>query len=93
LILGAAQRRGKCVGLARNGIDPKRTLRSAWAVTRHRDVTLERTPHLAGYGEVAQAKWAAWRKENLESACDEKVDDQIALVVRCLDPVFGEGPE
>jgi hypothetical protein len=37
---------------------------------------------------------AAWRrKEHLESACEENLDDQIALVVRCLDPAFVEGPE
>jgi len=75
-----------------NRLRPQQTLRSAWAVTHHRDVTLKRTPHLAGYDEVAQAKWAAWRKENLESACDEKLDDQIALVVRWLDPVSSRDP-
>ena len=34
----------------------------------------------AGYGAVGQAKWAAWRrKEHLESACEENLDDQITL--------------
>jgi hypothetical protein len=53
--------------------------RKSWAVARHRAVTLEPVaPHLAGYGEVAQAKWAAWRrKEHLESACEENLDNQI----------------
>jgi hypothetical protein len=51
-------------------------------------------PHLVGYGAVAQAKWAAWRrKEHLESACEENLDDQITLVASCLDPVFIKGPE
>jgi hypothetical protein len=56
------------VGLARHGIDPTELLRSARAVARHRGVTLEPVaPHLSGYGSVAQAKWAAWRrKERLE---------------------------
>jgi hypothetical protein len=65
------------------------------AVARHRSVTLEPVaPHLAGYGAVGQAKWAAWRsKEHLESVCEENLDDQIALVASCLDSVFANGPE
>jgi hypothetical protein len=83
------------VQLARHGIDPDQLLHSARAVARHRGVILEPVaPHLAGYGEVAQAKWAAWRrKEHLESACEENLDDQIALVAFHLDPVFAHGPE
>ncbi|WP_208863208.1 nucleotidyl transferase AbiEii/AbiGii toxin family protein [Mycolicibacter icosiumassiliensis] len=83
------------VALARQGIDPGDLLRSARAVARHRGVTLEPVaPHLAGYGAVAQAKWAAWRrKEHLESACGENLDDQISLVCEILDPVFARGPE
>jgi hypothetical protein len=83
------------VQLARHGIDPDELLRSARAVARHRAVTLEPVaPHLAGYGEVAQAKWAAWRrKEHLESACEENLDDQITLVASCLDSVFARGAE
>jgi hypothetical protein len=83
------------VALARHGVDPNELLRSARAVARHRGVTLESVaPHLAGYGAVAQAKWAAWRrKEHLESACEKNLDDQITLVVRCLDPFFVKGPE
>jgi hypothetical protein len=81
--------------LARHGIDPNELLRSARAVARHRGVTLEPVaPHLAGYGAVAQAKWAAWRrKEHLESVCEESLDDQITLVASWLDPVFADGPE
>ena len=83
------------VGLARVGIDPVELLRSARAVARHRGVTLEPVaPRLAGYGAVAQAKWAAWRrKEHLESVCEESLEDQIALVASYLDPVFGQGLE
>lgn len=83
------------VQLARQGIDPDELLRSARAVARHRGVTLEPiAPHLAGYGAVAQAKWAAWRrKENLQSACEENLDDQITLVASYLDSVFFHGPE
>lgn len=83
------------VALARQGIDPDELLRSARAVARHRGVTLEPVvPYLAGYGTVAQAKWAAWRrKEHLESVCEENLDDQIMLVGEILDPVFARGSE
>ncbi len=81
------------VQLAGHGIDPDELLRSARAVARHRRVTLEPVaPHLAGYGAVGQAKWAAWRrKENLESVCQESLDEQINLVINILDPVFASG--
>jgi hypothetical protein len=83
------------VALARRGIDANELLRSARAVAHHRGVTLEPVaPHLTGYGAVAQAKWAAWRrKEHLQSACEENLDDQITLVASYLDPVFARGPE
>jgi hypothetical protein len=82
------------VKLAGHGIDPDELLRSARAVARHRRVTLEPiAPHLAGYGAVGQAKWAAWRrKEQLESVCEESLDEQIDLVINVLDPVFVYGP-
>ena len=82
------------VQLARHGIDPDELLHSARATARHRGVTLEPVgPHLAGYGAVGQAKWAAWRrKEHLESACEEDLDDQITLVASYLDSIFAHGP-
>jgi hypothetical protein len=81
------------VQLGRQGIDPDKLLRSARTVAQHRGITLEPVaPHLAGCGAVAQAKWAAWRrKEHLESACEENLDDQVAPVASCLDPVFVKG--
>ena len=83
------------VQLAGHGIDPNALLRSARAVARHRGVTLEPiAPHLVGYGAVAQAKWAAWRrKEQLESVCEETLDEQINLVTNIIDSVFAHGPE
>lgn len=83
------------VQLAGQGVDPNELLRSARAVARHRGVTLEPVaPYLAGYGAVGQVKWAAWRrKEHLESACEENLDDQITLVASYLDSVFAHGPE
>lgn len=81
------------MALARQGIDPDELLRSARAVARRRGITLEPVaPHLAGYGAVAQAKWAVWRrKEHFESACEENIDDQIKLVISCLDSILPSG--
>lgn len=48
------------------------------------------SPMVEGYGAIAQAKWAAWRrKEGAEDISEEKPDDQMALVATVLDPVFG----
>jgi hypothetical protein len=79
------------VALVGQGIDNEELLRAARAVAQHRGVVLEPVaPHLVGYGAVAQNKWAAWRrKERLASACEESLNDQIALVVSCLDGTFG----
>jgi len=68
-------------------------LRSAQAVARYRGVTLEPiAPHVVGYGQVGQAKWAAWRrKERLEAVCEADLDEQMALVTSYLDPVFNHG--
>lgn len=81
------------VQLARQGINEDELLRSARAVARYRGVALEPiAPHLAGYGHVGQAKWAAWRrKERLEAVCDPDLDQQIELVASYLDPVFKRG--
>ncbi|TKV56969.1 nucleotidyl transferase AbiEii/AbiGii toxin family protein [Nakamurella flava] len=81
------------VQLARQGIDADELLRSAQAVARYRNVSLERiAPHVAGYGQIGQAKWAAWRrKERLEAVCEADLDQQMALVASYLDPVFSHG--
>ncbi len=73
-------------------IDPTRLRAGAEAVATHRGVTLQpNTPHLTGYGVIAQPKWAAWRrKEGFEAISQEQLDDQILLVARLLDPVFGD---
>lgn len=81
------------VQLARQGIDTDELLSSARAVARYRGVTLEPiAPHVVGYGQISQAKWAAWRrKERLEDVCEVDLDQQMALVAAYLDPVFGRG--
>lgn len=81
------------VQLAQQGIDTDELLRSARAVARHRGVPLEPiASHVAGYGQVGQTKWAAWRrKEKLEAVSEEGLNDQMALVASLLDPIFALG--
>ncbi|QWF82795.1 nucleotidyl transferase AbiEii/AbiGii toxin family protein [Amycolatopsis sp. CA-230715] len=81
------------VQLAQHDIDADEILRSAQAVARYRGVHLEPvSPHLAGYGDVGQAKWAAWRrKEGLDTISEELLDHQVALVAAILDPLFRTG--
>lgn len=81
------------VQLARQGIDTDELLRSAQAVARYRGVTLGPiAPHVIGYGQIGQAKWAAWRrKERLAAVCETHLDQQMALVASYLDPVFNHG--
>lgn len=78
------------VQLAENGVDAAELRRSAEAVARYRDVTLEPVSrHLEGYADIGQAKWAAWRrKQGLESVSAELLDDQVGLVAQILDPIF-----
>lgn len=81
------------VQLAQSGVDATELRSSAEAVAIHRKVTLEPvSPHLKGYGDVGQFKWAAWRRaQQLESVSAELLDDQVALVAEILDPIFGPG--
>lgn len=74
------------------GLDPKALLNAVRAVADYRGIELRPiTPLLEGYGALGQSKWAAWRrKEKLEAACEENLDDQIVRVAAILDPVFGQ---
>lgn len=76
---------------AQYDIDKDDLRRSAEAVAEYRNVDLKPiSPVVKGYGAIAQAKWAAWRrKEGVEDISEENLDDQMALVVTVLDPVFG----
>lgn len=41
------------------------------------------------YGEVAQARWAAWRtKQKLQDAAPERIDDLIDSLVEFADPIL-----
>ena len=78
------------VQLCRRGFDAVELRRAAEAVARYRGVAVEPVgPHLAGYGAIGQAKWAAWRrKEHLEELCEAQLDDQVAIVSAFIDPIF-----
>lgn len=73
-------------------LDPTELHASAAAVAAHRRVNLQPvTPHLAGYGAIAQPKWSAWRrKEGFEAISEAQLDDQVLLVALVLDPVFSQ---
>jgi len=67
------------------------TLRDAvQAVAKYREVKLRNVNQvIAGYGDVSQAKWAAWRRKNkLQDVCEEQLDDQMKLVAEILNPAF-----
>lgn len=78
------------VTLAAHGVDPDELLRAAKAVCAYRGMILGPiSPVIAGYGEVSQEKWAAWRRsEQLEAVSEALLDDQMAKVAAILDPVF-----
>lgn len=85
----------------RRGIDDDELLRSARAVAQYRGATLEPVaPHLAGYGAVAQAKWATehgrcqhcWRhwkpahvgRRNMDLLDAKQVSEMIGVPVGTL---------
>ncbi|MFZ1412352.1 MAG: nucleotidyl transferase AbiEii/AbiGii toxin family protein [Micropruina sp.] len=76
-------------------IDPELLRASVEAVANHRGVIVEPVSHhLAGYGAIAQPRWAAWRrKAGLAATSEERLDDQVQLVAQLLDPVFGPADE
>ncbi|TDW29794.1 nucleotidyl transferase AbiEii/AbiGii toxin family protein [Cryobacterium psychrophilum] len=63
---------------------------AAEGVARHRGVSLGPLSDVtAGYGDIAQPKWSAWRRKNeLESRCRELFEEQLAEVIAFIDPVF-----
>jgi hypothetical protein len=72
------------------GLDQNLLLDSAQAVARYRQVALGPiSPVVVGYGALAQANWAAWRrKEGIENFCEANLDEQMVKVAALLDPVF-----
>lgn len=68
---------------------------AATQVAQHRGIELgPLRALLAGYGEVGQAKWAAWRgKQKVEDLCEANLDDQVERVLIFIDPVFDSSAE
>jgi hypothetical protein len=71
-------------------IDQASLLQAVQAVARHRQVKLRPIDDVvAGYGDLSQAKWAAWRRKNkMQDICDEQLDDQMKLIAHILNPIF-----
>lgn len=76
------------------GVDNALLLKSARAVAHYRQVELRPVANsVAGYAEIGQIKWAAWRrKEGIEDISEEQLEVQMAKVIAILDPVFAAGP-
>ncbi|MFJ4268811.1 nucleotidyl transferase AbiEii/AbiGii toxin family protein [Paenarthrobacter nicotinovorans] len=63
---------------------------AARQVAQHRSVELGPLRALLnGYGQIGQAKWAAWRAKNrAEDLCAKDLDDQVERVLAFMDPIF-----
>lgn len=76
-------------------LQPQRSREAAKQVAQHRGVELGTLRDLlAGYGQVGQPKWAAWRaKHKVEGLCEQDLDDQVERVLVFIDPVFDGSAE
>jgi len=77
--------------LARHHVVPGTDLaRSIRGVAEHRQVQLVTLGHvLDGYGEIGQARWAAWRrKQRLDDRLPERFSEVVSAVVDFADPVI-----
>lgn len=78
------------VGLAaHHAIDGDALIASVRRVAEHRQITLETLETvLDGYGEIGQAKWAAWRrKQQLEDRSPEVFGELVRAFIEFADPV------
>lgn len=69
---------------------------AATATAAHRHVELRALASVtAGYGDVAQPKWSAWRlKNDMGGVCAARFEDQLADVIAFIDPIFtGDLPD
>ena len=73
-----------------HALDFEELRRSLERVAAHRSVTLRPLAEvLAGYGDIAQTKWATWRrKQQLDDRVPESFGDLIAAVAEFADPVI-----
>jgi predicted nucleotidyltransferase component of viral defense system len=74
----------------RQAIDGTQLVRSTRRVAEHRRVQLTPlTEVLAGYGEIGQERWAAWRRrQKLEDRLPEQFEDVLAVVIDFADPAI-----
>lgn len=73
-------------------VDGSELLAAVTRVAEHRTVHLTPlTRILAGYGEIGQARWAAWRKkQQLEDRLPAEFAEVVAAVVAFADPVLNQ---
>jgi predicted nucleotidyltransferase component of viral defense system len=74
----------------RHAIDGTELVRSTRRVAEHRRVQLvPLTEVLAGYAEIAQERWAAWRRrQRLEDRLPEQFQDVLTAVIDFADPAI-----
>ena len=74
----------------RHGIDGTELVQSTRRVAEHRRVQLVALEGvLAGYGEIGQQRWAAWRRrQRLEDRLPEQFGDVISAVIDFADPAI-----
>ena len=76
-----------------HAIDSDELRTSLERVAAHRAIPLvPLSDVLAGYGDIAQTKWVAWRrKQQLEDRVPESFDELIAAVAEFADPIIASG--
>ena len=74
----------------RHAIDGTELVRSARRVSEHRQVQLvPLSGVLAGYGQIGQQRWAAWRRrQRLEERLPEQFGDVVTAVIDFADPAI-----
>ena len=71
-------------------LDADRLIGSLRVVADHRDATLAPLANvLAGYADLAQDRWARWRRgQHLEDATPERFEDLLAVAIALADPLI-----
>jgi hypothetical protein len=74
----------------RHAIDGTELIRSSRQVSEHRQVQLVPLAGvLAGYGQIGQQRWAAWRRrQRLEDRLPEQFGDVVVAVIDFADPAI-----
>jgi Nucleotidyl transferase AbiEii toxin, Type IV TA system len=79
----------------RHAINGTELVRSTRRVAEHRQVQLVALVEmLAGYGEIGQQRWAAWRRrQRLEDRLPEQFGEVVSAVIDFADPAVGGSAE